>query len=277
MKNHDAHFAVQARLGLNPLADRDLCADLWSCLKKRFPRITACVFMPDHLHFLLSTTDPDRARYELATELRAFTRRHFPGQRVWNPLSPPHLIPNDLHLQRTIRYIHLNPCREGLVTDPLEWEWSTHRDLVGAAYPRWIDLQRWMELFKTSANSLIEKAHRYISGDPSVSLKGTPLPKPLSADAPVFSHLRALTNAVLQATRTPIADLKRKTPARHLAAVLCAQFAPHCREELARQLDISVRSLARIERRPLAQPLIDAATQILGDARFQNRGQSQKG
>jgi hypothetical protein len=42
-------------------------------------------------------------------------------------------VPEGLMARRTVRYIHLNPCRGELVSRPLAWPWSTHRDRLGLA------------------------------------------------------------------------------------------------------------------------------------------------
>jgi hypothetical protein len=38
-------------------------------------------------------------------------------------------------MNRVVAYVHRNPVVDGLVEDPLEWSFSTHRDALGLAIP----------------------------------------------------------------------------------------------------------------------------------------------
>lgn len=48
------------------------------------------------------------------------------------------LIDDDAHLLGVVRYIHLNPCRAGLVSDPADHRWSSHRAYLGEGAPQWL-------------------------------------------------------------------------------------------------------------------------------------------
>jgi len=84
---------------------------------------------------------------------------------VWASPPPPEAIPDEKHLRRTIRYVHLNPDRSHLVGDPLSWPWSTHRDATGLAMFPVIERDAFPARF-----------HAYVSGDPTVNVDGTELP-----------------------------------------------------------------------------------------------------
>lgn len=50
-------------------------------------------------------------------------------------------IEDGRHLRAVARYIPLNPVKARMVRDPSEWQWSTHRFLVGRAdSPPWFDV-----------------------------------------------------------------------------------------------------------------------------------------
>ena len=40
-------------------------------------------------------------------------------------------IQNSTHLFHLCRYIHGNPVKDGLVTDPADWEWSNYLEWIG--------------------------------------------------------------------------------------------------------------------------------------------------
>jgi hypothetical protein len=122
--------------------------------------------MPDHIHLIL----PDAPGKRLGRAMSAYAqwRNAYRGERgpVWTPHPPPDRLADEKHLRRTIRYVHLNPPRAKLVEDPLAWAWSTHRDRVGFAFPRVGALEPDPNRF-----------HRSVSGDPSVAVEGTDLPR----------------------------------------------------------------------------------------------------
>lgn len=58
-------------------------------------------------------------------------RNHLEGVsgRLVRPLPPAEAVPEGPKRRRSVRYVHLNPCRARLVADPLAWPLSTHRDV----------------------------------------------------------------------------------------------------------------------------------------------------
>ncbi|MES2643897.1 MAG: hypothetical protein V4850_30695 [Myxococcota bacterium] len=139
---------------------------LFHALARAFPEALALTVMPDHVHLVLPHADPSR---RLARVMSGYTRwrNHARNENgpVWAPHPPPERLPNAQHARRTVRYVHLNPCRARLVGDPLAWPYSSHRDAVGfAARP----------VRPVEANPV--KFHAWVSGDPTVSTAGTALP-----------------------------------------------------------------------------------------------------
>jgi hypothetical protein len=96
--------------------------------------------MPDHLHLLVEGP-ADELRQKLA-HVAARTSQHLGHKRLWYRIPDPERVGSDDKLLRTVGYILLNPCRARYVADPLEWRWSTLRDLVGASHPAWVDARR---------------------------------------------------------------------------------------------------------------------------------------
>jgi len=262
------HLTTRARYPLYPLVPRDHCVDLWRGLQSRFDRVQACVFMPNHLHLVGEFADPELARSLWVAELGAFTKRCLPGQRVWDPTGAPELLSTPLHVMRQIRYVHLNPCRARLAADPLEWEWSTHRDALGAAFPFWVDPAQLAGLMQRNLSAFPREFHSYVSGDPSVRVAGTALP--VAADlAQIVSALPLIERAVLQAGRLPEHSLKQKgSIARRLCLCFAEQLGGRDQATLAAWLGISDRSLRELSGKPLTAPecaTLRAASLILGN------------
>ena len=71
----------------------------------------AYVVMPEHVHLLIY---PECDGYEMRTILTALKRSVARNAKEKSVAS-------------VIEYLHANPLRRGLVTDPAEWEWSRAR------------------------------------------------------------------------------------------------------------------------------------------------------
>lgn len=139
---------------------------LWIRVVRAFPELVAVCVMPDHVHLVIPHDDPSGKMGQMMSAYARW-RNAARGQRgpVWGGHPPPERLPDDLHLRRTVRYVHLNPCRARLVDDPLAWRFSSHSDRVGFALPGPIAVEAMPGRF-----------HGWVSGDPSVAPEGTPLP-----------------------------------------------------------------------------------------------------
>ena len=219
------------------------------------PRFRALVLMPDHVHVQLT----DAAQLApLAVALRSFARWRN-GSRgecgpVWEHRSRPTPIRGRNHVERTTRYIHLNPCRRGLALDPLAWPFSTHRDAVGLAWP--------------VARRPVpdpERFHAWVSADPSVATSGSPLPRTRSAAVPCWS-LTQVAAAVSALTRTPEMALRTRGPARGL--LLCAAT------RLTEAPEALIAEFAGVDRKTIRRaaarrdPRLAVVERVVGDERF---------
>lgn len=136
------------------LADDHYCNMLAEALlmarQKHSLHLLAYVFMPSHVHLLIS---PNESPYDIAKILQTLkqsaSRRVMIDARRSNPAllgefcsgntSRPYQfwqsgggydrnIVNRKALRNTIDYIHNNPIRAGLVDLPEQWRWSSFRD-----------------------------------------------------------------------------------------------------------------------------------------------------
>ena len=167
------HLVARAADGARPLAARAACADLWHHLADHFD-VIACTLMPDHVH-LFARVAADGALRTFAQILSAFRARAVQDEAyecarfAWEPLPAPGEVRRDpRHIARTIRYVHLNPCRDALCDDPLEWEWSTHRDWTGGIAVPCVDVRRWSRVLGRSPSTVESWLHEYVCADGSV-------------------------------------------------------------------------------------------------------------
>jgi hypothetical protein len=142
--------------------------------------------------------------------------RNMNEKRPWQPIPPPSLIPDRQKLYRQIRYVALNPCRKKLCADPLEWYWSSHREVIGATIERPDSAIRIATLLRDSQPAFKVRFHAYVSSDPSVSVSGTPLPKPAEPGPLVQRSLGEILSAAASALRVPISDIQKQGPLRPL-------------------------------------------------------------
>ncbi len=218
-------------------------------------RFRALVLMPDHVHVQL--TDATQLA-PLAVALRSYAqwRNGARGESgpVWEHRATPTPIRGSEHVERTTRYIHLNPCRRGLCHDPLAWPFSTHRDAVGLALPA---------VRRPVPDP--EQFHAWVSGDPTVDARGTPLPGAPGAPARTWS-LPQIAAAVSALTRTPDSALRTRGPVRSL--LLCAAA------RLAVAPDAVVAELAGVDRSTARRAAarrdrrVAVVERVIGDERF---------
>lgn len=90
--------------------------------------------MPDHVHFLIHQEREGRDVSDFMERFKSISARscvppHYPPeQKFWRRRFDSMSIPGTRALQTKLRYIHWNPVRKGLVTEPQIYSWSSARD-----------------------------------------------------------------------------------------------------------------------------------------------------
>jgi hypothetical protein len=247
------HYTLHARRGLWLFHDWEEARALWDRLVAVAPVHHLCL-MPDHVHLLTQRAAPDRLRAAMSGYSRWLSHRWaWPGIRLWRPLEPPGSLANPEHLERTRRYILLNPCRGGLVDDPLAWAFSTHRDATGLAWP--------------PARKQVPDPfdfHAYVSRDRSVNPKGTDLPiHPLYTHQPSYEDVLCALSAI---SRIPLPSLLRPGRARHGLIHCQRSLTDLTTRELAARLDMSHSAVSRV--RSGHDAAVEIVDRVIGDPRF---------
>ncbi|MAE71281.1 MAG: hypothetical protein CME06_12545 [Gemmatimonadetes bacterium] len=125
------HHVAQAVSGRRLFATWEEGLRLFEIMVRAGPNPVALCLMPDHLHMAHSA---DR-RAAVGRAMRGHARwrnrcRSFEGS-LWRRQLAVQFVPAGVKQRRLARYIHLNPCRAGLISDPLAWPLSTYRDALG--------------------------------------------------------------------------------------------------------------------------------------------------
>jgi len=245
-------------LGAGSIADRVLFHHwgearwLWDAILEAIPDPVAMALMPDHVH-MIHRRD---LRERLAAALAGFTRvrNHARKERgpLFAPLPPAEELVTADKISRQIRYVHLNPCRDALVGDPLTWPFSTHRDACGLAVPRVVPRVNDPDRF-----------HRHVSSDPDCRVDGT--------DLPITSGRVCTPNEVLRAvsavTRSTRDMLSRRGPARALYLRAAAELCPRASCEAIGTL-VGVKRNAVQRATQLPDPNVRIVARVVHDPRF---------
>jgi REP element-mobilizing transposase RayT len=234
------HLVARTASNARPFDRRFACADLWAGITRSFD-LVACVLMPDHVH-VLAQIEREIALRTFARVLSAFRRRMQARNDEalafdWEPLPQPEKVQRDRrHIARTLRYIHLNPTRDALCNDPLKWEWSTHRDWIGAVVHPKVDRNRWARAMGRRMPSCTEWLHEYVVSDHSVSC-ASPVADPASwlRAGERDASLEVIASAVARALRSPRSAPHEFGPAERRLFLLSASRWTHYRAaQLAR-------------------------------------------
>lgn len=263
------HLTARMSPAAPELSRHDTGAWLWVQLRAAFPDVLAATLMPDHPHLVLAAEDPNAARQRLARLLGHFGRRFGIWGRV-SQVPPPAPIRGGDVLARQIRYVALNPCRARLVSCPLAWTWSTHRDVLGATVDPWVTADRLARALGMHSRAFATRHHAYVSGDPRARINGTPLPQIAPTTTMPTAALHTIAQAAAAATRTEPDAIRSRGPARALFVALAFDQGWNQIARLADLCDCCSRTITNL--RHAADPVaLRAARVCLGDARLRRR------
>jgi putative transposase len=99
--------------------------------------VHAYVIMDNHFH-LLATPDTAQSLPRMMqavgrSYVRYFNLRHKRTGALWEGRYRSNLIESECYLLTCMVYIDLNPVRAGMVGDPKDYRWSSHRHHIGLA------------------------------------------------------------------------------------------------------------------------------------------------
>src|SRR4051794_20784459 len=109
----------------------------WHCL--------AYCLMPNHVHVLIETTEPNlgRGMHSLhGVYAQTFNERWTRVGHLFQSRFGSRAVHDDLGLMRVLPYIAVNPVAAGLCRDPRAWAWSSHRDTLDGVESPIVDLER---------------------------------------------------------------------------------------------------------------------------------------
>jgi hypothetical protein len=261
------HVVVRSERCVVPLVSPVVAPWLWTRLRRAFALAIAATLMTDHIHVVTPERDESEARRKLGAITSALSRSKNPAAaNTWQPAATKDVTADPQKVARHVRYVALNPPRRGLAKCPLEWVWTTHRDVMGAVTDPWVSPERVAAALRRPMDGFRAWLHDYVSGDSSTRPDGTPLPRVHDGHGALYSRLEAL-EAASACVRGDLTAVSRKGPSREqfLALAKRAGWAP---KSLAAACGVSAQTVRRYFREPVE--VAPATLACLGDPRLRS-------
>jgi putative transposase len=152
-KPNTFHYITMVSNSRYPVFDEDeycrILADIVEEIRILHPfKLVGYVFMPDHAHMLINPLKPElsiimnkvkgKSAKMILDQLKADGKKMSLKQlklndvkgrshAIWQKKSSMVDVVTSRFLQQKLNYIHQNPVRAGLCSDPIEWKWSSYR------------------------------------------------------------------------------------------------------------------------------------------------------
>jgi hypothetical protein len=131
--------------------------------------------MTNHIHVLVqvASTPLGKIILRIASKYaRAFQRKLATTGHLFERRYHGILVEADRYLLTLVRYLHLNPVRAGLVADPCDYLWSSHRDYLGLARHDWLHTAFTLNALSANAPNA-RVAYSRLMGGPGESRWGS--------------------------------------------------------------------------------------------------------
>jgi len=130
-KTGELHFLTFSCNGREPYftspQSRELFEHALETVRRRYVFfVYAYVVMPEHVHLVVS--EPKRATLARAIQaLKTSVSKKCKQHPFWLPRYYDLNLHSSDKLSEKVRYVHRNPVKRGLASDPENWKWSSFR------------------------------------------------------------------------------------------------------------------------------------------------------
>jgi REP-associated tyrosine transposase len=146
-------------------ADRRRYLDLLSHYRARYLfQLRAYVLMANHVHLLVEVGTHSLAKIMQGLQQSYtlyFNRKYNLVGHLFQGRYKDILCDRDCYLLELVRYIHLNPVRSKIVTDPVDYAWSSHRDYLNSGTAKAAAMVQWEWILEQFAPNPARARHRY--------------------------------------------------------------------------------------------------------------------
>ena len=118
----------------------------------------AYTLMDNHIHLLIETGKEPLSKIMqglLQSYAQWYNRKYKTVGHLFQGRYKAIICDKDSYLLNLIRYIHLNPVRAGIVKDPDEYKWSSHRAYLGLEHSKIVDIEPVLSQFSTNIQKSI--------------------------------------------------------------------------------------------------------------------------
>ena len=143
--------------GADLLAEEDEASRFLDFLRRARDRDGLTVFawclMSNHYHLAMRAGAVPLSRSMGHIQARfgqSFNRRERSSGPLWQSRYKAKLVEDPTYMHQLIVYIHLNPVTAGVVSDPVRYRWSGHRELLGKAEAPLIAVDEVLSIFGAS-------------------------------------------------------------------------------------------------------------------------------
>ena len=126
----------------------------------------AYCLMPNHIHLLVERREDaiGRVMHRLLTGYsRYYNRKYGRVGHLFQKRYKAILCQTDQYLAELVRYIHLNPVRAKMVSNPSGYGYSSHRAYLGLDEPGLVDIEPVLRLFGATKKLARERYERFVS------------------------------------------------------------------------------------------------------------------
>jgi len=128
-------------------------------------RVHAFCLMTNHVHLAIQVDDIPLSRIMQNLSFR-YTRwanwRQGKSGHLFQGRYKAILVDTDAYLAELVRYVHLNPVRARMVSDPLEYPWSSHRCYSGLETIPWLATDLTLSTFSTRRGTAQREFQRFV-------------------------------------------------------------------------------------------------------------------
>ncbi|HKL63818.1 MAG TPA: transposase [Woeseiaceae bacterium] len=135
--------------------------------------VHAYCWMPNHIHMAVQVGDAPlgrlmqwiASRYAYRVNRQRDATGHL-FERRYRAL----LVDVEAYALQLVRYIHLNPVKAGLVRDPSDFPWSSHRHYLAGGGPPWLRTDWILALFGQGRAAARSAYRRFVGSEPDIEL-----------------------------------------------------------------------------------------------------------
>lgn len=133
--------------------------------REHLVEIAAYCLMPTHIHLVLRQMEDNGISIFMKNILDSYTRyfniRTKRKGPLWESRFKNVLVEDDEQLLHLTRYLHLNPSSDGIVSNPMEWQYSSYVEYIGLAVDKICNMNILSDILPHEYKDFVESRMDY--------------------------------------------------------------------------------------------------------------------